>query len=245
MSQQQLVSFDLYKILLSAKPGRSCHAGDMEYASGDNFYPSCNSECFCVDGNIGCRPPAKTPVGCKELNLLHQPAISPPIDVVKVREADEEKDVSGNYVINITTRARFNRVWPVKCLTVWHVWARIIVWLVWIIVCKKCLNFVIDVMMVKSRLMGIVFSVYHSTDPMDPVLENMWLGLFWACHQWQQKVSTSKGNHAVRNAQVRTRPPSAPISSLPTIPNLHSTQAATPVQTDQETPRQSATWIKD
>lgn len=74
------------------KPGRSCHAGDMEYASGDNFYPSCNSECFCVDGNIGCRPPAKTPVGCDELNLLHAPAISPPIDVVKVREANPDKE---------------------------------------------------------------------------------------------------------------------------------------------------------
>ena len=79
-----------------AKPGRSCHAGDMEYVTGDMFYPNCQSECFCVDGNIGCRPPIKNPEGCNELNLLAQPAKSPPIDVVKIREANPEKDEAGN-----------------------------------------------------------------------------------------------------------------------------------------------------
>lgn len=74
------------------KPGRSCHAGDMEYATGDTFYPNCQSECFCVDGDIGCRPPAKTPAGCNELNLLAQPAKTQPIDVVKMRPADPNKE---------------------------------------------------------------------------------------------------------------------------------------------------------
>ena len=99
MSQQVFfVTFDLAPLTkrILAKPGRSCHAGDMEYVTGDMFYPNCQSECFCVDGNIGCRPPIKNPEGCNELNLLAQPAKSPPIDVVKIREANPEKDEAGN-----------------------------------------------------------------------------------------------------------------------------------------------------
>lgn len=76
-------------------PGRECYANEREYKSGDDFWPNCNTQCFCIDGGIGCRSARSEDSDCYEdTNLLLRPAIVPIGDSFLDRQADPEKGIS-------------------------------------------------------------------------------------------------------------------------------------------------------
>lgn len=76
------------------QPGRECFANDEQYRSGDDFWPNCNTQCFCLDGGIGCRNERSSDPNClEETNLLRQPAKVPIADSIVNREGDPEKGI--------------------------------------------------------------------------------------------------------------------------------------------------------
>jgi len=75
-------------------PGRECYDNEREYKSGDDFWPNCNTQCFCIDGGIGCRSARSTDGNCREeQSLLNQPAIVPMPESFVDRQANEEKGI--------------------------------------------------------------------------------------------------------------------------------------------------------
>jgi len=76
------------------KPGRECWADDRNFASGDDFWPNCNTQCFCIDGGIACRQAKSSEPDCLPgENIIHQEARMDPPSQIFFREANEEHGI--------------------------------------------------------------------------------------------------------------------------------------------------------
>ena len=89
-----LIKFE-YWIHLSAIGTKQCAANDEVYESGDSFFPNCGTECFCIDGALGCRK-VDSVTGCSDDPVHHRKAayVQP---ITAYRSEDVEKGTSGVY----------------------------------------------------------------------------------------------------------------------------------------------------